>query len=805
MAQPRRETAAMACPVCGERVAAGQVEAHLRQKHQIFQFRGERRSPADTIAHLLSLVCKPPSDREAWQTLYAVAREQHGPGADRFLAASVAAALERVPAEQRDAAMLAFAGSILGGDVASFVAALAAEKSPPAQLLTLNLAARWPGPVPSALIPAYQPLLADRRLPAALQLAVAVAFLRSLPDEKDPRESGLLEAFVAGVGRAAAIQRLYAVQEQTGPRLQLKAVRERLENKARMRCPRCDLELRRAEMIDHLWSQHQLVLDGQKVREPWALIDDWLDDVDGVLPADLLSRCQSLAQQADPENGLVRVHRMILRAGLKDPEAQKGLLSAARERGSSICPSCFALLPVPRPVPGVPLNRWRGRLSSKGYRVEVREGGLLSRLDLDTPAGPLLRATEPGRRLTLKGWLWLTAGPLVLLALLFAFGVVPFGDPILWVTIMLIAAAVIGVVVAVRGKPATPLADRVVDHAWATVLPKLAERGFVPTDADFLAGLALISLERGRPQARRPVLEKALRFAAGEVLQGREVGPLAALKRLGVNDAVRDGVDPVPLVLEEIDFCLKGKLPLAYGEALLTDWETDWWTEGNLGRLRALVCDRAFEAGFEVSDLVEVGSSYAALGAVLEVNSPRRMILLRLLWSMRATRPWDSAGEAMTVFEYAVQKASKNVLQSFPDLLLIHENKGYKAAHADSGEEPSTLRIAICGRGIAVQDVLFERRPTVIEVGSRKVKGYFEMRLGSEMFRFTAEPSFVAERLERWFRFLFNEFLPQASKVIDWKSPDLGAKLRARGAMPCPECKRPLLPRVGAVARSILD
>ena len=65
-------------------------------------------------------------------------------------------------------------------------------------------------------------------------------------------------------------------------------------------------------------------------------------------------------------------------------------------------------------------------------------------------------------------------------------------------------------------------------------------------------------------------------------------GPLAALRRLAGQDAVADGKDPVPLVVAELGDCLEGRLPLAYGEALLNDWASDWWTPGNLARLRVL-------------------------------------------------------------------------------------------------------------------------------------------------------------------------------------------------------------------------
>src|SRR5205807_1779937 len=123
--------------------------------------------------------------------------------------------------------MTAIAGAMFGGDITSLVAALAADPDPLAQQFALSLATRWPGPIPAALIPAYAPLLADQRQSAAAQLAVAVAFLRSLSTEKDPREQELLEALVSGMSKVPAVQRLYQIEEQVGRRPLLRAVRER--------------------------------------------------------------------------------------------------------------------------------------------------------------------------------------------------------------------------------------------------------------------------------------------------------------------------------------------------------------------------------------------------------------------------------------------------------------------------------------------------------------------------------------------------------------------------------------------------
>ena len=53
----------------------------------------------------------------------------------------------------------------------------------------------------------------------------------------------------------------------------------------------------------------------------------------------------------------------------------------------------------------------------------------------------------------------------------------------------LLLAALTGAIVAVRKQPKLAITDRVVDQAWAIGLPKLAERGFIPPDAHFLAGM----------------------------------------------------------------------------------------------------------------------------------------------------------------------------------------------------------------------------------------------------------------------------------------------------------------------------
>ena len=113
------------------------------------------------------------------------------------------------------------------------------------------------------------------------------------------------------------------------------------------------------------------------------------------------------------------------------------------------------------------------------------------------------------------------------------------------------------------------------------------------------------------------------------------------MRRLQVEADAPAGADPVPAVVQQLARCFQGRLPLAFAQQLLEDWAANWWSAGNLSRLRILLCDRAFEAGFEVRNLLDAGQSAPALGTVLDVERPDALAALRLLWSQRPSRPWD--------------------------------------------------------------------------------------------------------------------------------------------------------------------
>jgi hypothetical protein len=380
---------------------------------------------------------------------------------------------------------------------------------------------------------------------------------------------------------------------------------------------------------------------------------------------------------------------------------------------------------------------------------------------------------------------------------------VPAGSLLLVVTVALLLLAALLAFAAVRrewGRQA-PLIDRAVDHAWTYLAPLAHGAGFSADDSAFLAGLALTSVGHGQARRRERLLAHLVGVTEKAVTSGaRAARDLAALWRLALADQAAAGADLVPLVARQAGRSFEGRLPLAFAEGLLEGWRSEVWAAGNLARLRVLLCDRAFEAGLELRDLVEVGRHAPSLGSVLGVEDTTGLARLRLLWSLRPRRPWDRCGEAKTVFEIAAASEGAALLEKYPDLLL-HQAVPAPLEESAVGK-PVWAEILLCGRGLVFEDTLFREPPREAAVELSRgflARGGFDLVLGDFRFRFASDPQPLAGRLERWFDFAFAEFLPEAGSAVNWQSPGVAASLRAEEAMPCPECGTVFLPCVGDV------
>lgn len=564
-------------------------------------------------------------------------------------------------------------------------------------------------------------------------------------------------------------------------------------NETATRCPRCPAQLPRGDMIKHLWLEHRLLLDGKKVRDPWRLIEDWIERYCQEDDPELLDRCRALAQRVDPEHGLLRVQGLFLANKIEDAKAQQELLAEVERRQATLCPQCYTVVPIPAFLPVPPLDISHGRLSSKGYRVEVWDHSWVTRLEIETPEGFVYLGQEPDRLWTRQGAKVFLVGPLVVLALVLAL-VLAGGNisPLLPVVMVLQTALILSLWVHLNWKPLRLAEDRVVDHAWNLLVPRLHHQGYSPADAAFLSGLAMTSIGRGLPSIRAATLHHLLRFQSKAVLLGQ--GPLShlvPLRRLAVADAVAGGEDPLPLLVEQVDRCFRGRLPLAFAEQLLTGWDVPWWTPVNRARFRILLCDQAFEAGFEVRDLLELGQTATTLGTMLGTEESIPLAQLRLLWSLRPRRPWDRLGAVATAFDLALHPdRGGELLGKYPDLLLL------------SQDFPD---LCLRGRALMFQDIHFLEPPQTMEVWDRgkALGGNYQLSVDDHHFLFPVDPSPLVGYLERWSRYAFHDFYPRVAEVYSWRSPRVPATLCGQETVTCPECRQVLIPHVGNVAQVI--
>jgi uncharacterized C2H2 Zn-finger protein len=778
----------VACPECGTAVTQGDLEEHLRQAHQIYQFRGVQRSLADTIDVCVASVCGPQADHTAWVTLEELAREAYGPAALAFVAGRLVKALAA-----RGRAGVAPAVEMVAGHLAAEKAApaLAAALAPinrgTAHQLALALAVRLPPPLDDDLLAALQPVLGDKRVPAALRIAATAALLRTTGTE-GPAGKQVLQALVARTGKVRSVERLRQLEQHVGKAPAIDELCARLEEKIRMKCPRCPVQLRRPEMIRHVWTQHGLLLHGRRVREPWQLVVDLIEEYRAGGADELLERCRALGRFLDARDGPLRVDRLFLMHALDDDQARTTLVELARRTGTSLCPHCYGLVPAGHDADAVrPLERSHGRLWADGYGVEVAERGPTPWLFVHSPSATVYRGREPDRWWTRRAALLLLAGPPILAAVVAAVLLPLAGEsPLTWVLqcLTLAGAAFLGIGLAWRWRPAA--LDRAVDHGWTLLVPALHAAGFTRADSAFVARLALASINRGRPAERAAVLEHAIAVAERAVAADAvPASHLAALRRLALEDAARSGRDFVRLVAAQVRRGFEAELPLAYAEHLLAEWESDHWTGVNLTRLRVLLCDAAFEAGLEVTDLIELSATAPALGDVLRPDRSDELAGLRLLWSLRPRRPWGKWSNAVTVFDLAAEPGG-DLLALYPDLLLADED--FPAVY-------------LCGQGVFFEGRLFTEAPRQVEVKARRgFEGVqYELILDDLRLRFASDPSPLVDRLERWFHYWFDDFLPQRAGVFEWQAPEQRRKLRLRAAVRCPDCGRPVEARPGGV------
>ncbi|MBI3822493.1 MAG: hypothetical protein HY289_07415 [Planctomycetes bacterium] len=775
------------CSECKSEVQMRDFELHLRRAHQIFQFRGTRKPYVDIRESMLKAVCTPPADVAAWKSLEALAADKHPQETERFLVAWLYQYIKEVPVDQRGMTMTAVTELLIAAGAADRLLSVFVGPSKNAsweQLgyhIALELIGRLPGPVPATTLPLLLPLLDNKDLPRRSRENAVLAMLRALGKDS-PQLADVLRAYVAQSSKKRGVEKLQQLEQRFGHAPMLDRVTQEIDGEIRMSCPRCPTELRKKEMVGHLWDKHHLVLDGERVREPWRVIEDWVVDYGLEKDPAVLQRCRELAAKDDPQTGLAKLQRLLYRRGLRDRDLLFELRALVKSRKSTLCPHCCATMPIADRPAVDPLKLDGGRLHGYGYVAEVREGGLVPSLRLESPDAILFNAREPGRTMTRLGGILLFVIP-VMGIVYFLTRLVPLEVPA-----VVSAAVAVGVGLLWTGflflawPSPGPARLRLVKAVWNLLVPEILREKKKGRKAwNFLHGLMELSDELAHFKLNEDLLLDCCEKASDAgVSDPWACICLARLSRRYLADRRDHGEPWDDFVLTLASECFKGKLPLSFLSDLLANFhgaERSAWSKSDLNRLPILIAHQAFSADVDVDDWFNLGRAFPVLNVVLNLEARFQWLQFHALWVQRNRKPWEAAGAAVNMLDLAKSPRSVEELLSFyPDVLLY----------------VAKANLVIGGKGVWIEGVCVTGYQIGTEIFVQRGERGHELKIGTLSIRCTENPRPYLDEIRRWLRWYFLEFLPTVSS-----KPRPLTESRHRmwplDKVACPECVRLLV------------
>ncbi|MFO0864306.1 MAG: hypothetical protein U0744_06555 [Gemmataceae bacterium] len=570
------------CPECAARIPAADFETHLRQAHQIFQFQCVRRSYAATREAMLDALFAASFDPGMWRQVESLAVDRHGDQADRRFATWLCLRLKRLPRPDRPDFMLPIADvASRSSRVEPLLHGLLSQEGGALEHIGRQLAAQIAARALSltkVAFPLLLPLIGDKTIPRSLREDLLASLLRKASSEK--KQAELLRKFVEGSGKLRAIERLNRLELRVGRMPAIDEVRGALQQRVRMNCPRCGIELQQRDMVNHLWDRHRLVLDQERVREPWRVLADWVVDYRIEKDPAVLQRCKELAKRSDPRDGIARLHRLLLSQGVEDAEGRQQLLASIQGKERSLCPRCFADNALPA-IPDLPPLVSDGEtLTGHGYRLRWEDRGLVPQIRVTKPNGHVELVRPRGYWLTSQAKAAASLVPMTILAFLALRFTLPSETSELLVAILSLGISLVGAGIGYWLAGGTISERRWIDLAWDVLVPTVLDANDDKLDWGVLAGLARASFGKGDPQARSHALSRCIRRGADvQEEDAVAIAALGVLLILETNDAERMGDDPVPLVVEHLGEMLQARFPLGACRLLLSALHVTWSTE----------------------------------------------------------------------------------------------------------------------------------------------------------------------------------------------------------------------------------
>jgi predicted RNA-binding Zn-ribbon protein involved in translation (DUF1610 family) len=636
--------------------------------------------------------------------------------------------------------------------------------------LVRQLAATPPGQR-LALAPRALPLLADSKIPVATRIIGTARLLQLLPDRPGIVRR-LTRALTAGLSPSRALERLRQVQHQLERTTALDELIEERERQVRMICPQCRIRLPFSDMVKHLWEVHELIVSrGRPLPLSWVIQEQqrhYLATGD----AESLDR---IAMLTGPTGLRKWLAQLVL-----SPDELALLQQAAAEKGAGICPGCFAEKPMPNSRLPKPLVLAKGRLAGENIIVEERSGRWFRRIRIQT--GGTIRLDRL-YTLTARGFAAVMCLVIFLIAIVM---------PTWWLSFIVLATALLVFGFAERLLAAVTPNDRVIDLAWSELVPEMTERA---GSVCWLTRLCRASLDVGDPEVRgywlRSVINRAAREAHNSEL---ELQLFAAASVLQMTDESHYGRDRTAGIASLAARGLRGELPATFAESVVAVTLDVHPSPGELNRLRILLNEAAFEAGFVPQDFLDLWAGAPALGQVMAFDLPHRLALLFGLWQGRRQRRWESVAPAQTVFELAntAPHIATDLLTRYPDLLLVH----LPPAEIEQLVGP----LCVCSRGVAVGESILadvESRIELADGGRVLVLGRHKLHLQRQM------PLEFLNVIRGYLRYWAKDLVESLEGSLGRGNTTLPHRLVRQLAQVCPSCGAVATIHCGALGRRL--
>ena len=661
------------------------------------------------------------------------------------------------------------------GQGETFLSRVLARSDSNARRFALEIASRLQ-PLPLLLLPSLVGLLRKRKYPSRLRVRVAANILRQVP-ASSPTVAQVLNALERNSAGGRSTHLLARLAELAPDLDAIRQRRREWRHQGQSDCPRCGIRLPQAEFVTHLWQSHQLRFDGGRVREPWQLIEDWVNDYLRDPRGEVLDRCCELAQFLDPSGGVRRVHA-ILNAGGTPPEQHSTMRVLAAEQHASLCPFCYALVPFRGGTEPTPMLLAGGVLVGGDFRAEIRDRFMVNWLDADHGPLRLHHGPEPGHAVTRRGIVTLMILPMVALAAVFSvlpglFGWPPMGP----VAAFLFLACLSYFAIRMHWDHEEPVTDRVIDHAWRLLAWRfLKDPEVSQNDQLLLAGLANTSAGHGDADIREPLLTRCIARATEDRMADALVASLLALR----HEDRETTDDEVMLLSARFGEACAGKISWGAANRFFVTTRGDLRDRTRRSRLRILMLAKAFQSKLEAGDLRQLGRLAPEVGVCYASEDQAGLARLRLLWLYRENRLWQRVGAAASVFDLA--QYAQSYLEQRPDLLLLQP--------APRAEEAPIL---ICEEGIVYREGII--RGMDDRLLARPVAGPgggYELVINTQRYPFRKNPVSLLNRLIAWRVFLFQDFLPRADLLANRHSAT-GDRLMNRHLRNCDACSRPFI------------